>query len=125
MNNPVNQNPNQNQNQNQPQAQAQPQPQPQPQVQRIPSCCANRKNNNFRCAIDVNGTPRTPRTDGADCANCPNFSYTPPRAAHQQQVEEQAAKTGAAVGSVVLGIFAVLIAAGIFLITALIKSCAG
>ena len=93
--------------------------------ERTPKTCANRKNNNFRCARDKNGTPRTPATDGADCASCPNYVYAQPRDEEKAKVANSDAKKGSAIGTAVLIVTAVFIAACIFALTVLVKSCAG
>ena len=91
--------------------------------ERKPKTCANRTNNNFRCARDNNGTPRTPATDGSDCANCPNYVYSPSRDAEKAKVADSDAKKGSAIATTVLIVTAVLIAAGIFALTVLLRSC--
>ena len=92
---------------------------------KTPKTCANRKTNNFRCARDSSGTPRTPATDGADCINCPNYVYAQPRDAEKAKVADSDAKKGSAIGTAVLIVTAVFIAACIFALTVLVKSCAG
>lgn len=92
---------------------------------RIPRECGNRANNNFRCAVDENGTARTPATDGSSCTDCPNYVYCEPRDAAKAAVADSDAKKGAAMGTAVLIIAAVLVAVGIFAISILIKNCAG
>ena len=93
--------------------------------ERKPKNCANRKTNNFRCARDGSGTPRTPATDGTDCINCPNYVYAQPRDAEKAKVADSDAKKGSAIGTAVLIVTAVFIAACIFALTVLVKSCAG
>ena len=92
---------------------------------RIPTECKNRQDNNFRCALYANGTPKTPDAGGADCVNCPKYEYAPSREEEKAKVADSDAKKGAAFGTVVLAITAVLVAAGIFAFTMLIKSCVG
>lgn len=92
---------------------------------RIPRECGNRKNNNFRCATDENGVARTPSTDGSDCAECPNYVYCEPRDGEKTAVAKSDAKKGAALGTVVLIIAAVMVAVGIFALSVVIKSCTG
>ena len=94
-------------------------------VARTPKTCANRKTNNFRCARDKNGYPRTPAADGGDCANCPNYVYTPSRDEEKARVADSDAKKGAAIGSAVLIVSAIIAAIALIAITALIRSCAG
>ena len=92
---------------------------------RIPRECKNRTDNNFRCALYSNGTPKTPDVNGADCLDCPKYEYAPSRDEEKAKVADSDAKKGAAFGTVVLAITAILVAAGIFALTLLIKSCAG
>ena len=92
---------------------------------RIPKECKNRTTNNFRCARDKNGTPRTPEVGGADCVNCPNYEYAPSRDAEKARVASSDAKKGSAIGTAVMIGAAVFVAAAIFALTMLIKSCAG
>ena len=92
---------------------------------RIPRECGNRKNNNFRCYVDENGVNRTPSADGMNCTECPNYVYCEPRDEEKAAVADSDAKKGAAMGTAVLIIAAVLAAIGIFALTLLIKSCAG
>ena len=95
------------------------------EIKRVPTVCANRRNNNFRCATGENGVAHTPDKDGSDCINCPNFEYEYSRKVNKELSAEEDSKKGAAMGTVVLVCFAILVAAGIFAATLLIKSLAG
>jgi len=92
---------------------------------RIPRECGNRRNNNFRCAVDGSGVSRTPAADGSDCVECPNYVYCEPRDGAKAAVADSDAKKGSAIATAVLIGLAVLVAMGIFALTLLIKSCAG
>ena len=92
---------------------------------RIPRECGNRTNNNFRCYKNESGVARTPAADGSNCTECPNYVYCEPRDAQKAAVAESDAKKGAAIGTVVTVVAAVLFAIGIFALTLLIKKCTG
>lgn len=95
------------------------------EIKRIPRECENRTNNNFKCATDASGSAHTPNADGSDCVDCPNYRYAPSREAEKAKAANSDAKKGSAFGTAVLVVFAVAVAAGIFALTALIKSCIG
>ncbi|MBQ9115670.1 MAG: hypothetical protein IJY04_01470 [Clostridia bacterium] len=91
---------------------------------RIPTECANRSDNNFRCASAETGF-YTPDKDGADCVDCPNYVYAPSRKEEKEATAESDAVKGSAFGTVMLVVFAILVAVGLFFGSVLINSLVG